>query len=112
MPLGEYSREKPLKRGALRQQGGVEKDTVKRAGLGKLTFHDLRHNFATELVQKGADLRTVQAYLGHSTLLMVQRYAHVTEGIRRSTIQLLGWEYPPEGATIRLQSKDHAEAGP
>lgn len=77
---------------------------VKRAGLGKLTFHDLRHNFATELVQKGADLRTVQEYLGHSTLLMVQRYSHVTEGIRRSTIQLLGHEFSQDRATLMLRS--------
>jgi integrase len=65
---------------------------VKNSGLGDLTFHDLRHNFATELIQRGADLRTVQEYLGHSSLVMVQRYTHVTEGIRRSTIQLLGRE--------------------
>lgn len=61
-----------------------------KAGLPDLTFHALRHNFASELVAKGADLRTVQEYLGHSSLLLLQRYVHVSKGIWRSTIQLLG----------------------
>lgn len=60
------------------------------AGLPDLTFHALRHNFASELIAKGADVRTVQEYMGHSSLRMLQRYAHVNRGIWRSTIQLLG----------------------
>ncbi|MFH1619676.1 MAG: site-specific integrase [bacterium] len=79
---------------------------VEKAGLGALTFHDLRHNFASELVMKGADLRTVQEYLGHSTLMMVQRYAHVSEGIRRSTIQLLGRENAPQNTTLTLRCEN------
>jgi integrase len=66
------------------------------AGLPDLTFHALRHNFASELVAKGADLRTVQEYMGHSSLTMLQRYAHVSHGIWRSTIQLLGRDIPAE----------------
>jgi integrase len=72
---------------------------VRKAELGTFTFHDLRHNFASELVMKGADLRTVQEYLGHSTLMMVQRYSHLSESIRRSTIQLLGRDLPTSPAT-------------
>ncbi len=79
---------------------------VEKADLGNLTFHDLRHNFATELISKGADIRTVQEYLGHSSLTMVQRYTHVTEGIRRSTIQLLGRENLQETPTLSLRSKN------
>jgi hypothetical protein len=60
------------------------------AGLSELTFHALHHNFASELVAKGADLRTVQEYMGHSSLTMLLRYAHVSQGTWRSTIQLLG----------------------
>jgi len=79
---------------------------VVEAGLEGLTFHDLRHNFATELIAKGADVRTVQEYLGHSSLVMVQRYTHVTEGIRRSTIQLLSREKLPGSPTLSLRSKN------
>jgi integrase len=64
------------------------------AGLADLTFHALRHNFASELAAKGADLRTIQEYLGHSSLMLLQRYAHVSKGIWRSTIHLLGRDTP------------------
>ncbi len=59
-----------------------------------LTFHMLRHNFASELIARGADTRTVQEYLGHSSLRMLERYAHVNKGIWRSAIQLLGRDLP------------------
>lgn len=39
-------------------------------------FHDLRHTFATRLVQRGIDLYKVQRLLGHKTNHMTQRYAH------------------------------------
>jgi len=76
--------------------------TKTKAGLPELTFHALRHNFATELVAKGADLRTVQDYMGHSSLSLLQRYAHVSKGIWRSTIQLLGRDTTP--AQVQAQA--------
>jgi len=80
-----------------------------KAGLPDLTFHALRHNFASELVAKGADLRTVQEYLGHSSLILLQRYAHVSKGIWRSTIQLLGRDVR-EVETAKPPSTPSAEA--
>lgn len=77
----------------LKPEGKVRNDfdDLKEAvGLPDMTFHMLRHNFASELISKGADIRTVQEYMGHSSLRMLQRYAHVNKGIWRSTIQLLG----------------------
>jgi integrase len=58
-----------------------------RAGLMDFRFHDLRHTFASRLVQKGIDLYKVQRLLGHKTGLMTQRYAHhcpesLREGVR------------------------------
>lgn len=99
----------PSRTGGVRQ--AISKSylaTVNKLGLNrgitdprqKVTFHTLRHTYASWLVMNGIPLYTVQKLLGHSTLAMTERYAHLAPDHMREAV--LSIEHTMEQATNRV----------
>ena len=64
---------------------------LKRAGLPRARFHDLRHTFATLALQNGVDVKTVSGMLGHfSAGFTLDTYAHVTTASQRQAAKTMG----------------------
>jgi integrase len=62
---------------------------LKRAGIMDANFHTLRHTFASHFVMRGGSLKALQEILGHKTLTMTMRYAHLAQDHKKEAINLL-----------------------
>ena len=95
---------------ALRKSGIAEDRRI--AGKPELHFHDLRHTHATALIEAtDGDLDLVRQSLGHKTMGMVQRYAHLTDqryrnGLDKMDSLIFG------GTSEEVTTKVTAEANP
>ena len=63
---------------------------LKRAGLPRVRFHDLRHTFAMLALQNGVDIKTVSGMLGHfSAGFTLDTYAHVTPAAQKEAARTM-----------------------
>jgi integrase len=62
---------------------------LKRAHIEDFRFHDLRHTAASHMVMRGASLKEIQEILGHTTMTMTLRYAHLGEEQKKRAVGLL-----------------------
>lgn len=65
------------------------KTALRRAGIRDFHFHDLRHTFASHLVMAGVDITTVSRLLGHKSLTMTLRYAHLAPSHMAKAVDIL-----------------------
>ena len=82
--LVRYKPDRPLNRSALTF---VVREIGRRAKIGKVSPHVLRHSFATHLLERGADIRAIQELLGHAYLTSTQVYTRISNNAVRSAFE-------------------------
>jgi integrase len=91
------------------------------AGIKNFHFHDLRHTSASYMVMRGASIKAVQEHLGHTSLAMTQKYAHLSPEFQRSEVEKLSGLFTRgvvsskklvrnEGVDFGYQKEDYANA--
>ncbi len=73
----------PNERGGVQKAGSKSSDEFfhecrKEAGIERMTFHSLRHTFASHFMMNGGDIYRLQSLLGHSSVKVTERYAHLS----------------------------------
>lgn len=80
---GRYNNRDKLKRRLWRVCDAAE--------LRRVGFHDLRHTFASHLAMKGVSMKTIQELLGHHSVSVTMKYAHLSPDHKHEAVQVLDW---------------------
>jgi len=83
---------------------------LRKANIDDFHWHDLRHTFASRLVMAGVDLRTVQELMGHKSIIMTLKYAHLSPEHKREAVQRLNPK-PTDTITDTTKIKGSANIG-
>lgn len=75
----------------------------KLAGLREVSWHVLRHTFASHLVMRGVPLKTVQELLGHVDIKTTMRYAHLSPSVKKDAVASLA--VPPSPASAETENR-------
>jgi len=75
-----------------------------------ITFHSLRHTFASHWIMRGGDIFKLQKILGHKSIAMTQRYAHLTPQAFKDDYGRFGSSLEPEAVVVQLPNQTAAQA--
>jgi integrase len=79
----------PKTGGKLGDCGSAWDHLLKEANIQDFRWHDMRHDFASQLVMNGVDLNTVRELLGHADMKMTLRYAHLAPQVMQKAVETL-----------------------
>jgi len=87
------------------------KTALRRAGIRNFRFHDCRHTFSSYWMMSGGDIYKLSKILGHSSVKVTERYAHLSPDYGKDTIESLGRRMSKTNDTLMtLGPKNTAEA--
>lgn len=87
-------------------------DACNKAGIVDFTIHDLRHTCAAHLISAGVALAEVRDLLGHSTVMMTERYAHLAPARVRDAVRVLdGLREQPSSRSVHADVPVHLSGG-
>ncbi|MCP3099011.1 site-specific integrase [Myxococcus sp. K15C18031901] len=78
---------------------------------GKIGWHDLRHTYGSHLAMRGVPLKVIQELMGHATIEMTMRYAHLSPDTRRDAVSVLDRAVAP-ACDIRATREEEAANHP